>query len=197
MSPQGPNSRKVAQRRSAQPGRRPEKGRQFQPANTEHFILRSRGLDVPCLVSGAQRIGARYGIVRLTPGRTGVLYGLPRDPRAVREERATHQPCRPQACGAKCFACFLPVFCLVCDRLIACTGSSGYSRLGLHWKSARPPRSASRAPSYGIPPWSAALADRVAASKPRWRTAGAAVPRWRGGPPARWRSPGLMADDRR
>jgi hypothetical protein len=65
MSTQGPNIRKVAQRRSAQPGRRPEEGRQFQPANTvESGTVRGFGLNT----FGDVETG-RLLIQAATPGR--------------------------------------------------------------------------------------------------------------------------------
>src|SRR5262249_62169514 len=60
----------------------------------------------------------------------------------------------------------------------------------------RPPRNASRARSNVVLPWPAAPADRTVASKAAaaycWRTCATMV----GGPPARWRSPRLIAKGR-
>jgi len=96
-------------------------------------------------------------------------------------------------------ACFLPVFYLVRDRLIACTG--WFQQIPVDWGlqlevAGRPPRNASRARSNVVLPWPAAPADRTVAAKAAaaycWCTRATMV----GGPPARWRSPRLIADSR-
>jgi hypothetical protein len=60
----------------------------------------------------------------------GILYELPCDPQAVREERQRIDFVARKRAGRTFSACFLPVFFLVRDRVIACTGSSGYQSIG-------------------------------------------------------------------